>query len=255
MNLQLLMKGIKMKKVQKKSNLTEVVFILDRSGSMESLEEDTIGGFNSMIQKQKKENVNALVTTVLFDDEIDILHDRVQISDIPKLTSKEYYARGTTALLDAIGSTIKHISNIHKYARKSDIPEKTLFVITTDGYENASKHYTIKKIKSMVETQKSEYGWNFLFLGANIDAIESASKIGIDGDYAANIIADKKGTNILYQSVSDAVCCCCKAPSLDLPKNWKKKIDEDYKKRNKTSSNSDEEPELPMFLRTKGGKS
>ena len=154
--------------------LTEIVFILDRSGSMEDLTQDTIGGFNSMIQKQKDQNVNAIVSTVLFDHEAVVLHDRVKIADIPAMTAKEYWARGTTALYDAVGSSIKHIGNIHKYAREEDVPNKTLFVITTDGMENSSKVYTLSKIKKMIENQKNKYNWEFIFLGADIDAISSS---------------------------------------------------------------------------------
>lgn len=217
-----------------KANNTEVVFILDRSGSMENVVSDTIGGFNSMIKKQKKECVDALVTTVLFDDGIEIIHDRVRIEDVPVLTENEYYARGCTALLDAVGSTIKHISNIHKYSRKEDVPAKTLFIITTDGYENSSTKYTFTKVKSMIEEQKKNNNWNFLFLGANIDAIEAAGKIGIDSDYAADVINDTQGVNVLYQTASDTLSYCYGMPKeAKLPKNWKEKIDKDYLKRKK----------------------
>ena len=240
-----------MKKTQKKSNKVEVVFVLDRSGSMEDAVSDTIGGFNSMIKKQQKESPNALVTTVLFDDKIEILHDRVKIEDVPTLTEKEYYARGCTSLLDAVGSTIKHISNIHKYARKDDVPAKTLFVITTDGYENSSREYTFQKVKKMIEKQREKYGWEFLFLGANIDAIAEASKIGIGSKYAANVMNDEEGVSVFYQSVSDAVCCCCAAPEEELPENWKEKIDKDYRKRKKSLSKSEDDNDVPTFLKKK----
>lgn len=235
-----------MKKVQNKQNKVEVVFVLDRSGSMENVVSDTIGGFNSMINKQKKESPNALVTTVLFDDKIEMLHDRIAIKDVPTLTKKEYYARGCTSLLDAVGSTIKHISNIHKYARKDDIPAKTLFVITTDGYENSSREYTFPKIKKMIEKQREKFNWEFLFLGANIDAIAEASKIGIGHKYAANVVNDEEGVSVFYQSVSDAVCCCCAAPQAPLPEDWKEKIDKDVKRRKSKKDETD--PDLPTFL-------
>lgn len=209
--------------------LTEIVFILDRSGSMEDLTQDTIGGFNSMIQKQKDQNVNAIVSTVLFDHEAVVLHDRVKIADIPAMTAKEYWARGTTALYDAVGSSIKHIGNIHKYAREEDVPNKTLFVITTDGMENSSKVYTLSKIKKMIENQKNKYNWEFIFLGADIDAISAAREIGIDEDRAVRYKKDSRGTTILYQTVSDAVVECCLGE--ELPEDWKQSLEEDLKQR------------------------
>ena len=209
--------------------LTEIVFILDRSGSMSDLVEDTIGGFNSMIQKQKDEEVNALVSTVLFDDKAVVLHDRLDISKVPEMTKKDYWARGTTALLDAVGSSIRHISNIHKYARKEDVPAKTMFVITTDGMENASKIYSLDKVKKMIKNQQNKYKWEFLFLGANIDAISAAREIGIDEDHAVEYKNDSRGTTVLDQAVSDVIeeCCCC----CELPTTWKQSIEEDLKKR------------------------
>ena len=209
--------------------LTEIVFILDRSGSMEDLTQDTIGGFNSMIQKQKDQNVNAIVSTVLFDHEAVVLHDRVKIADIPAMTGNEYWARGTTALYDAVGSSIKHIGNIHKYAREEDVPNKTLFVITTDGMENSSKVYTLSKIKKMIENQKNKYNWEFIFLGADIDAISAAREIGIDEDRAVRYKKDSRGTTILYQTVSDAVAECCMGE--ELPEDWKQSLEEDLKQR------------------------
>ena len=155
--------------------MTEIIFILDRSGSMEGLEADTIGGFNSMMRKQASEPGDALVSTLLFDNDVEVIHDRLNIKDVPEITSKEYYVRGCTALLDAVGGAIKHISMIHKYARKEDIPEKTLFIITTDGMENASRLYSYDDVRSMVEHQKSKHGWEFIFLGANIDVAAEAS--------------------------------------------------------------------------------
>ena len=168
-----------------KKDLTEIVFILDRSGSMAGLEKDTIGGFNAMIEKQRKEPGQALISTVLFDNESDVIHDRVPLDNLPALTEKEYYVRGCTALLDAVGVAIHHIGNVHKYAREEDRPEKTLFVITTDGMENASRRYTYDKVKTMIERQREKYGWEFLFLGANIDAAREATGFGTGGDRAA----------------------------------------------------------------------
>ena len=215
-----------------KKNLTELVFILDRSGSMAGLEEDTIGGFNAMIEKQKREPGEAIVSTVLFDNESVVIHDRVDIQRIKPMTRKDYYVRGCTALLDAVGGAIHHIGNVHKYAREEDPPEKTLFVITTDGMENASRRFTYDRLKAMIERQKEKYGWEFLFLGANIDAAREAARFGISEDRAANYHADSEGTNVIYETVSEAITQvrCCAAP---LSANWKQKVDEDYKKRGK----------------------
>ena len=162
-----------------KNNITELVFILDRSGSMAGLESDTIGGFNSMIQKQKKEDGECFVSTVLFDNESEVLHDRIKLDDVPEMTDDDYIVRGCTALIDAIGDAIHHIGNIHKYARPEDVPENTMFVITTDGMENASHRYNSEEVKKMIERQKEEFGWEFLFIGANIDAVETAARYGI----------------------------------------------------------------------------
>ena len=214
-----------------KKNLTEIVFVLDRSGSMAGLEDDTIGGFNSMIQKQKAEEGEARVSTVLFDNVSEVIHDRIDIQRVAPLTRKEYYVRGCTALLDAVGSAIHHIGNVHKYAREEDRPEKTLFVITTDGMENASQRYSYEKLKAMIERQKEKYGWEFIFLGANIDAAKEAARFGIDADRAANYHADHVGTAVIYEAVSEAVCSvrACRPMSAD----WKQKIDDDFKKRGK----------------------
>ena len=163
-----------------KKNLTEIIFILDRSGSMQGLEKDTIGGFNSLIEKQKKIEGDALISTVLFSNESKVIHDRVDVKDVKPMTENNYITGGCTALLDAIGNAIHHISNIHKYARKEDVPEHTLFVITTDGMENASRTYTYPKVKKLIENQKEKHGWEFMFLGANIDAVNVASYMGID---------------------------------------------------------------------------
>ncbi len=210
--------------------MTELVFILDRSGSMRGLEKDTIGGFNSMLERQRKEPGEAVVSTVLFNDESKVIHDRVAIDRVPDLTDKEYFVGSSTALLDAVGSAIHHIGNVHKYARKEDIPEKTLFIITTDGMENASRHYTYNKVQHMIKRQKERYGWEFLFLGANIDAAEEAKKFGIDEDMAANYNCDEEGTALNYEVISEAITCVreCATP---LSADWKKRIDEDYKKR------------------------
>jgi len=215
-----------------KKNLTELVFILDRSGSMAGLENDTIGGFNAMIEKQRNEPGEALVSTVLFDNSSDVIHDRVDIQKIEPMTRDTYYVRGCTALLDAVGGAIHHIGNVHKYAREEDRPEKTLFVITTDGMENASRKYSYDRLKTMIERQKGRYGWEFLFLGANIDAAREAARFGIDADRAANYHADHIGTGLVYETVSEAICQVrqCAAP---LGVDWKEKLDKDYQKRGK----------------------
>ncbi len=212
-----------------KQGLTEIVFILDRSGSMSGLEKDTIGGFNSTIEKQKQETGEAYVSTILFDSCSEVLHDRVPLASIAPLTDKEYYARGCTALLDAIGGAIHHIGNVHKYARDEDRPEKTIFVITTDGYENASSKYSAERVKQMIERQKQKYGWEFIFLGANIDAIETAKSFGILEDRAANFVNDGEGIKTMYM----AECCLVS----DIRNNrinegaWKKNVDADYIRR------------------------
>ena len=213
-----------------KNGVTELVFILDRSGSMAGLESDTIGGFNAMIEKQKKQDGKCYVSTVLFDNVSEVLHDRVNLSDIKPMTDKEYTVRGCTALIDALGGAIHHIGNIHKYARKEDVPEKTLFIITTDGMENASHRYTYDKVRHMIERQKERYGWEFLFLGANIDAAAEARRFGIDESMTANYHCDEVGTALNYEVISEAITSvrACAAP---LSADWKKKIDADYKKR------------------------
>ena len=214
-----------------KKNLTEIVFILDRSGSMAGLEDDTIGGFNAMIEKQKKEAGEALVSTVLFDNHTDVIHDRVDIQKVAPMTREEYYVRGCTALLDAVGRAIHHIGNVHKYAREEDRPEKTLFVITTDGMENASREYTYDHLKAMIQRQQAKYGWEFLFLGANIDAVSTAGRFGIGEDHAVNYHCDKEGTALNYEVVSEAICSVrAHAP---LGRDWKKRIDEDVQARGK----------------------
>ena len=213
-----------------KKGLTEIVFILDRSGSMSGLEKDTIGGFNTTIEKQKQEAGEAFVSTVLFDNDTEVLHDRVPLTEIAPLTEKEYYPRGSTALLDAMGGAIHHIGNVHKYAREEDRPEKTIFVITTDGYENSSRKYTSDRVKQMVERQKQKYGWEFIFLGANIDAVETARNFGIDESRATNYVNDKAGIGVMYEAQ-------CRLMS-DIRGNrrnerrWKQNVEADYQKRN-----------------------
>ena len=214
-----------------KKNLTEIVFILDRSGSMAGLENDTIGGFNSMIEKQKKEAGEAVVSTVLFDNESVVIHDRLPLGKVPRMTEKEYFTRGCTALLDAVGGAIHHIGNVHKYARKEDVPEKTMFIITTDGYENASKRYDYDKVRKMIERQKEKYGWEFLFLGANIDAAAEAKRFGISADRAVDYKCDGRGTALNYEVIGDAVCSV--RASRPLSADWKKRIDADVQKRGK----------------------
>ena len=213
-----------------KKNLTEIVFILDRSGSMAGLEDDTIGGFNAMIEKQKRDPGEAYVSTVLFDNESMVIHDRVDIQKIEPMTRIEYYVRGCTALLDAVGKAIHHIGNVHKYARPEDRPEKTLFVITTDGMENASRQYSYDRVKMMIERNTDKYGWEFLFLGANIDAAKEAARFGIRADRAANYHADSEGTGVIYETVSEAICHVRKCAT-PLAADWKQRVDEDYKKR------------------------
>lgn len=214
-----------------KNNTTELVFILDRSGSMAGLESDTIGGFNSMIKKQKNQDGKSYVSTVLFDDRIEVVHDRVELSSIKEMTGNDYYVRGCTALIDAIGLSIRHIANIHKYARPEDVPENTLFVITTDGMENASHQFSSDEVKRMIEKEKAKYGWEFIFIGANIDAVETAKQFGINSDRAVNYHADSKGTKVLYEAVSDAVCNVrCNAP---MAANWSQNINNDFNSRKK----------------------
>ena len=212
-----------------RKNFTEIVFILDRSGSMAGLEEDTIGGFNAMIRDQMLQEGDACVSTVLFDNVSTVIHDRVRLADVPVLTRREYRVRGCTALLDAVGSAISHIRTVHKYARQEDRPEKTLFVITTDGMENASRSYSYDQVRAMISHQQAHCGWEFLFLGANIDAAREAARFGIHPDRAVNYHADRTGTRIIYQGVNEAVCnfraCGTMSPA------WKEQIDADFRKR------------------------
>ena len=216
-----------------KNSISEIVFIIDRSGSMQGLEGDTIGGFNSMIEKQKKEEGECYVSTVLFDNESEVLHDRIRLSDVPKMTKRDYTVGGSTAFIDAIGDAIRHVESIHKYARKEDVPEHTMFVITTDGQENSSYRYTSNKVKSMIEKQKAR-GWEFLFIGANIDAVETAARYGIRGDRAVNYTPDGKGTRILYSTVADAVCSMREGE--ELGEDWSEAIEADYTSRGQSGN-------------------
>ncbi len=215
----------------KQNNVTELVFILDRSGSMAGLEADTIGGFNAMIDKQKKEDGECVVSTVLFDNECRVLHDRVPLRGVPPMTERDYTVRGCTALIDALGGAIHHIGNVHKYARREDVPARTLFVITTDGMENASRRFTAARVKTMIERQKAKYGWEFLFIGANIDAVETAARYGIDRDRAANYHADEKGTGVMYEAIDQAVANVRAAAPLG--NDWCEEINRDFQNRRK----------------------
>ena len=188
-----------------KKGLTEVVFILDRSGSMCGLEQDTIGGFNALLEKQKKEEGEAYVSVVLFDDRTEVLYDRVDIQKVEPMTDSQYYVRGSTALLDALGGSIHHIGNVHRYAREEDVPEKTLFIVTTDGMENASRIYTYEKVRKMVEREKETDHWEFLFLGANMDAVRTAARFGIRPNRAVTYENDREGTRLNYEMMSNAV--------------------------------------------------
>lgn len=215
--------------MSRKNEITEIIFLLDRSGSMAGLETDTIGGFNSMIQQQKSKSGKCYVSTVLFDHVSEVLHDRVELSDVQEMTSKDYFVRGSTALMDAIGYSIHHIRNVHKYARPEDVPQKTLFVITTDGYENASRRYNRSDIKKMIERQQKKYDWEFLFIGANIDAVETASEYGISPERAVNYHCDSIGTELLYQDLSDAVDCI--RAGMPLETKWCNRLSDDFKRR------------------------
>ena len=211
-----------------KKNCTELVFILDRSGSMAGLESDTIGGFNAMIEKQKKTDGECWVSTVLFSDRSKVIHDRLALEKIPPMTDREYSVGGCTALLDAIGDAVRHISNIHKYARPEDVPAQTMFVITTDGMENASHRYSSDEVKKLIERKKAE-GWEFLFLGANIDAVETAARFGIGRDRAVNFHNDAVGVELNYRTVGEAVCSVRR--NMPLGNSWKSDIEKDYKSR------------------------
>lgn len=204
-------------------NLTEIVFILDRSGSMGGLESDTIGGYNSLLEKQRKEVGDAAVTTVLFDDQYEMVHDHAAIGKVKDITNKEYFARGMTGLLDAVGKTINHVGNRHKNALDSEVPGKTMVVIITDGFENASREFTLPQVKQMIERQKAEFGWEFLFLGANIDAVSTAADFGISADRAVTYEADSVGTRMNFDAVSEVVGCVRQCAPI--ANNWKENIE------------------------------
>lgn len=210
---------------------TELVFILDKSGSMSGLEDDTIGGFNSMLKRQKEESGEAIVTTVLFDDHYELLHDRININSIAPITTKDYYVGGSTALLDAIGKTINKIVNVQKQIVPSHRADKVLFMITTDGMENASHEYTSTKIKQMIQNQTEKFNWEFIFLGANIDAIETAEKYGIRPDNAVNYCADSAGTELNYKAMSAVVSEFRSTGRIN--KKWKETVESDYENRGK----------------------
>jgi len=217
-----------------KKNLTEIVFILDRSGSMGGLESDTIGGFNSMIENQKKADGEALISTVLFDNISEVLHDRANVQSIQPLTDEDYTVRGCTALLDAVGRTIDQVGRTQKYLPEAERAEKVIFVITTDGLENSSREYSYQRLQSMIQNQKEKYNWEFIFLGANMDAVAEAKKFGIASDRAVTFENDSQGVQLNYQVVGKTIATmrAC-APSERVGDEWKKEIDEDYKKRSK----------------------
>jgi len=214
-----------------KKDLTEIVFILDESGSMCNLKSDTIGGFNSLIEKQRREKGEVLVSAVMFSTSCRVVYDRVELSEISEMTEKDYCPSGSTALFDAIGSSVKHIGNVHKYARNEDVPEHTLFVITTDGMENASRHYSRHEVKKMIERQKEKYGWEFLFLGANIDAAETAESIGIEKESAVDYMADRKGTGKLFECLSFAVTNTRCGRKNSESSAWRADLDADIRRR------------------------
>lgn len=213
------------------NNTTELVFILDKSGSMYELTADTIGGFNSLIRKQRAQEGECLVTTVLFNEEHVLLHDRLPLASIPAMDQKQYCTCGCTALIDALGDSISHIANIHKYAPPEHVPAHTMFVIITDGMENASHRYSSDQVKAMVGERKEKYGWEFIFIGANIDSVQTAARYGIDADRAADYHADAEGTAVLYDNVSETVACLRSGKALNA--DWSEPIRRDYKSRKK----------------------
>ena len=225
-----------------RKNLTEIVFILDRSGSMSGLEKDTIGGYNSFLERQRKGAGEAYISTVLFDNEMLVLHDRADIKNVQLLTDDDYIPRGCTALLDAVGGAIRHIGNVHKYARSEDVPEKTIFVIITDGMENASQRFTYNRVQEMIKRQQEKYGWEFVFLGANIDAPREARRFGIDESRSVTYKNDRRGVAKNYEMLDAMVGClrACPLGEADYEANkeqifaqMRKNIAEDVKKRGK----------------------
>ncbi len=211
-----------------KKGLTELVFILDRSGSMGGLESNTIGGYNAMLEKHKEADGEAYVSTVLFNEGTLVLHDRVPVRAVRPITGADYYVSGCTALLDAVGGAIRHIANIHKYAREEDRPEKTIFVITTDGLENASCRYSYQDVKNMISKEKEKYGWEFLFLGANIDAVAEADRIGIAADRAVRFHNDPRGVQLNYRTIARVTNAMREQPEMAFGAAWKEEIEEDY---------------------------
>ncbi|MBR5984963.1 MAG: VWA domain-containing protein [Clostridia bacterium] len=212
-----------------RKNLTEMVFILDKSGSMAGMEKDTVGGFNAMIEKQRREEGDALVSTVLFSDGSRVIHDRADIAKVEPLTDRQYFVGGCTVLYDAVGDAIHHIGNVHKYAREEDRPEKTVFVITTDGMENASRRYSAGEVKRLITRQKERYGWEFLFLGANIDARAVADDMGIEEERSACFVNDSRGNALKYEGISRAMSKVRKC--MPVGADWKADMEEDCRKR------------------------
>ncbi len=216
-----------------KNDVTELVFILDSSGSMEHMTDDTIGGFNSVLKEQAEKEGEVLVTTILFSNDSRTIHDRLPIKEVPALTRRDYRASGCTALMDAVGDAIRHIVDIHRYARPEDVPGKTLFVITTDGMENASHRYSSEQVKRMVKHEEEKYGWEFIFLAANIDAVETAERLGVDRKHAVDYLCDRRGTAAMYATVNNAVSVTRASIRLDKDGSWRKNADEDFLKRKK----------------------
>ena len=216
-----------------KNDVTELVFILDSSGSMESLTDDTIGGFNSVLKEQSEKEGKVLVTTILFSNDSRMLHDRLPIEKVPAMTRNDYRAYGCTALMDALGDAIRHIVDIHRYARPEDVPGETLFVITTDGMENASHRYSSEQVRRMVKHEEEKYGWEFIFLAANIDAVETAERLGVDRPHAVDYLSDQCGTAAMYQTVNNAVSAKRAGIRLGSDNSWRRHADEDFIKRKK----------------------